>query len=814
MTTTIPTLPPTPDRSDPATFSPRSDALLGALDPWAVAVQAVGDEAEAAAVAAAASADDATTNGAAQVALATTQASYASANAAEAAGHAAMALSSANHKGNWSTLSGHLNLPASVSHGATTWLLLTDLADVATSQPGVTADWQEIGAAAGALPIGTLLPFTAATTNPVVYGGATWLKTGTVAARSTYPSGPGCISTQGVIDKAVPNTAQVAYASYANGLFVLNSPTASRRGLWTSPDGFAWTYRTFASALPVDLSYCAHGAGVYVFQTTAATPTVYVTSDLVTFSAVTLPNTAYALAAVASISFNNGLFVYCCSNTSVAYLYTSTNGTTWTQRTLPNAYPYFGCAYGLGKWVVTCQAGATSNGAYSSDGTTWTNIAHSGYTVGSAPTFANGIFICLQNTGANALTSSNGTSFTANALSGVSGSVGAPAWTGTKFLLPAYSGAFYASSSGTGSWSQLTTSGLVSVNLSAPISNGAGVVCACGGGTASYTPLYVSADHMASTWCINPQLTAHASYPAASCGDANLALSLPGGTGDLVYLLQRSGINYRSKQITTGIAQTGNYPSAAWNGSVYVVTLGAGSSTAAKSSPDGVTWTARTLSKAAPNNGSRHLAALTTNGRFVLVNDSTTGSTSTDGATWSDTATLPAAFAYLYSNGSTLLAMGNAVSNTYYTSSDGVIWTTRNFPGGLTPNPGGIFSDQVSCFALPPASSNGVYATYVSTDAITWTYRALPASAGSALVPNCAGGVTTDKAVSPDYGITWYTTHGSLNYTALRHNCLNMSLGGTSVLDATTLLTGVDVMITSNIAAGVYPAIPNYVRVA
>lgn len=60
----------------------------------------------------------------------------ASAEAAEAA------LLNANFKGAWSGLSGVLNKPAVVSHAGSRWSLLNDLANVAASTPGVSADWE------------------------------------------------------------------------------------------------------------------------------------------------------------------------------------------------------------------------------------------------------------------------------------------------------------------------------------------------------------------------------------------------------------------------------------------------------------------------------------------------------------------------------------------------------------------------------------------------------------------------------------------------------------------------------------------------
>lgn len=61
--------------------------------------------------------------------------------AANAQTYADMAANTANFKGEWGDLTGALNVPASVYHSGGFWQLLTDLADVTLSEPGVSADW-------------------------------------------------------------------------------------------------------------------------------------------------------------------------------------------------------------------------------------------------------------------------------------------------------------------------------------------------------------------------------------------------------------------------------------------------------------------------------------------------------------------------------------------------------------------------------------------------------------------------------------------------------------------------------------------------
>lgn len=67
------------------------------------------------------------------------------ANAVLAQNMAEIAVALANFKGAWPSLSGPLPKPASALHNSAYWVLLNDLANVATSEPGVSADWTEAG---------------------------------------------------------------------------------------------------------------------------------------------------------------------------------------------------------------------------------------------------------------------------------------------------------------------------------------------------------------------------------------------------------------------------------------------------------------------------------------------------------------------------------------------------------------------------------------------------------------------------------------------------------------------------------------------
>jgi hypothetical protein len=134
ITEVIPSLGSVPTTADPASFDSRADELLGDKLPafrdsaniWATQANVVAGEvnsragdAEAAAVAAALS---------------------------ETA--AASAVSVANYKGAWVSLTGALNIPASVSHNGQIWLLESNLANVTTSEPGVGVEWAALDVSA------------------------------------------------------------------------------------------------------------------------------------------------------------------------------------------------------------------------------------------------------------------------------------------------------------------------------------------------------------------------------------------------------------------------------------------------------------------------------------------------------------------------------------------------------------------------------------------------------------------------------------------------------------------------------------------
>jgi hypothetical protein len=119
----VPTLPPRPIRGDRLNFPTVADTFVAELDPWGAVVQSVGEFAEARAN------DAETAQDAAQAAAAIATAS------------ADIAAAVAGFAGLWEDLTGALSQPASTFHDDEFWILLEDVASVASHEPGVSVVW-------------------------------------------------------------------------------------------------------------------------------------------------------------------------------------------------------------------------------------------------------------------------------------------------------------------------------------------------------------------------------------------------------------------------------------------------------------------------------------------------------------------------------------------------------------------------------------------------------------------------------------------------------------------------------------------------
>ena len=93
----------------------------------------------------------------------------------------------------------------------------------------------------------------------------------------------------------------------------------------------------------------------------------------------------------------------------------STNGTSWTSRTVPNG-EWRGIAYGNGIFVSTAGGSATTNAVSSPDGATWTARTMPTSSTWNYVAFSNNVFVAVGFNSNAAATSTNGTTWTARTL--------------------------------------------------------------------------------------------------------------------------------------------------------------------------------------------------------------------------------------------------------------------------------------------------------------------------------------------------------------------------------------------------------------
>lgn len=116
-------LPTAPSRQRPGSFAAEADAFVASLPVFGTEIAALGDE----------------INGYYVSAKNYSDSSMASSQIA--ANYSLVASSYSNYKGEWASLTGALNIPATVSHSGKLWVLTVNLANVTTSTPGVSSDW-------------------------------------------------------------------------------------------------------------------------------------------------------------------------------------------------------------------------------------------------------------------------------------------------------------------------------------------------------------------------------------------------------------------------------------------------------------------------------------------------------------------------------------------------------------------------------------------------------------------------------------------------------------------------------------------------
>ena len=199
----ITTLPPAPQRSDSVNFAAKADLFLSALPAFGVEANALASEVNMKAIEAAQDADDAAQS--AQTALTA----------------ANTALGATAFKGPWSSLTGALNVPATVFHLGQYWILQQNLPNVAAVQPGTDlTKWTPLVAGAA--------PSVVITTNTTAVPGIRYLMAAT-GVTLTFPTVLQKGDYFGVVDLVGDRTCKINFNGHkfrgrAAGLVTFNVP--------------------------------------------------------------------------------------------------------------------------------------------------------------------------------------------------------------------------------------------------------------------------------------------------------------------------------------------------------------------------------------------------------------------------------------------------------------------------------------------------------------------------------------------------------------------------------------------------------------
>jgi len=236
---------------------------------------------------------------------------------------------------------------------------------------------------------------------------------------------------------------------------------------------------------------------------------------------------------------------------------------------------------------------------------------------------------------------------------------------------------------------------------------------------------------------------------------------------DLMLSADSSFQNVGSTWTQRALPSNVSWISAIWgnptSGNIFVaLSYNSNYNTIGASSPDGITWTQRTL----PNAAWGSLAF--GNDTFVALSsslDTSVGATSSDGITWTQRGSPPgtgnawfgAAFGVVAGSGTFVGISGGTLAAT--STNNGASWSA----GSTMPDPGGNRYRAV-------AYGNGMFVAIVngsnlaasSPDGVTWTAQTLPASAGwlslafgnGVFIALEISGTSAHCATSPD-GVNW-----------------------------------------------------------
>ena len=563
-----------------------------------------------------------------------------------------------------------------------------------------TADITITGSAGGSAPIGSLAFGTSAPDGTYLNAN------GQALSQTTYSSLYSVIGTQpsfSVTSKVIrpSNLNDIAYSA-SLGLYV--AVTLGNNGTYTTPDLINWDIITSASvgktnAGVTQISYCS-GLGLFIGVMANGSSNVFISSDGYTWT-------------VSHVNANRNIACATCSSTtilaaefndtdnSIQYVWTSTDGTSWTRRALAASGKSITAAHysaGLSLFVIGCSDGSIQT---SPDAITWTARTSNIASQINAFDSNSSLIVAVGNSGVIS-SSPTGATWTARTtqtssdLRGVAYSPTTTTWVarGTVVAMASVDGTTWGTQN-----SRFSTSTIRNPIFYSPTDSKY-----CKTGDAGL--LATSTDLI--TW--TTQISAEPTIVFNTGAYGNGAYVIAGSLGKID----------SSADAISWTARTANAGTNTLNHAVYIagstnlfIVCGVGNTIV--TSPDGTTWTARTSNVVSTLNA---MAFKTSSDLIVAVGSGGAITTSTDGTTWtSRTSNTTNNLNSVAWNGTIFCAVGAA--GTVITSSDGITWT-KQFPTGFGSNQVTWVSSDGTNFIATINTSTTANVTFISNDGITW----------------------------------------------------------------------------------------------
>lgn len=184
---------------------------------------------------------------------------------------------------------------------------------------------------------------------------------------------------------------------------------------------------------------------------------------------------------------------------------------------------------------------------------------------------------------------------------------------------------------------------------------------------------------------------------------------------------------------------------------LFVVTVGTASSQIA-TSPDGTTWTLRTM----PSSGIWRVLPGPSGWFAYIINTTTCAFSDNAGVSWTARSAAPVSIAYIARLAARILIVAGSSTTAHYSDNEGVSWTSATL-ASTTNKLGSVGSVFVS------HGTTGIYYTSATGETGTWTSRSYPYATAAGFIKSSVtgallAGVSSD-GLTPLYqttdGVTW-----------------------------------------------------------